>query len=786
MPIIWASIVFTIGILIADSLSWNTLTWSVFGLCFSLVVGFWLWLSGKRNPDSLPISIRGLILGLVLAFFSGAVRYRISLPDFDDPAYISNFTGRSVPVNITGVVVGFPDQRDQIVNLRIRAESIQGKKGEPPLALKGLLLAKAAVETRVEFGDRLLVTGFLKVPPEDEDFNYLEYLKRKGIYVYIPQAEVRVVESGQGSVVLQAIYTIKSRALDLIYQLWPDPEASLLAGILLGVESGISEQVQKAFRETGTTHIIAISGFNITIVAGFFSRFFSRFMNPQKGAVAALFGISLYTILVGADAAVVRAAVMGGLAIFAQQIGRRQHGLNAAALASLGMMLVNPHLPWDISFQLSLSATLGLILYADPLADWFLGLTSRYIPLDLAQKITQPVSEFVLFTFAAQLTTLPVMIYHFHAFSISTFLANPAILPVQPPIMVLGGLALILALIWFPLGRLAAPLVYPFVLYTIRAVEWFSRLPIRTISLGDVDIIWIIVFYATLILMTFFYPLVIQLQRFITPALAAAGLSLSILLVWRMVFSAPDGNLHLYLLDVGTGSGIYLESPSGYRILINGGPSTKLLSDHLGRKLPPFNRKLDLLVVASPQALDLDALTGNLPRFKPERVIWIGNPSLCWEAENLRSVIDENRISISRGESGQSLLFPDDLKIEIVSQSPRGGTLLIELENFRALLPFGMTNEIRSQFHEGRDIGKLSVLLLADNGFQTSNPSVWIDNLHPQLALLSVGIKNSQGLPNRGLLDRLEGYSLLRTDQHGTIHLSTDGEKLWIRVERLE
>jgi len=170
----------------------------------------------------------------------------------------------------------------------------------------------------------------------------------------------------------------------------------------------------------------------------------------------------------------------------------------------------------------------------------------------------------------------------------------------------------------------------------------------------------------------------------------------------------------------------------------------------------------------------------------PEKVIWIGDPSLSWEAENLRSLLDENRTPLGFGEEGQTLIFSDGLRIEILSESPRGGTLLVEYDDFRAVLPFGITNEIRSGLGEGRDTGKVSVLLLADNGYQSSNPSRWIENLNPQLIILNVGIKDSQGLPNRGLIDRLAGYSLLRTDQHGTIHLSTNGEKLWIRVERMD
>lgn len=311
MPVIWITISFTAGLIAADHLAWSTMIWIVSGAGVSLFSGITLRISRKKISDHTSLSW-GLCLAVITAFFIGAIRYRISLPDYQDPAYISNFTGQSVPAQITGIVVDYPDQRDQIVNLRVRAESMQGRKGEPPITLTGSFLAKAPVETRISYGDRILVVGFLKVPPEDEDFNYREYLFRQGIDVYMTRAEVVVLEAGQGSKFLGVIYGLKTRALNTLYRLWPDPEASLLAGILLGIESGISDQVQKAFRETGTTHIIAISGFNITIVAGFFSRFFSRIMNPRRGAAAALIGISIYTILVGADAAVVRAAVMGG------------------------------------------------------------------------------------------------------------------------------------------------------------------------------------------------------------------------------------------------------------------------------------------------------------------------------------------------------------------------------------------------------------------------------------------------------------------------------------------
>ena len=190
-----------------------------------------------------------------------------------------------------GLVVDYPDRRDQIQNLKVKVESVSQVGEDQPQPAYGYLLAKVPVEEKISYGDKVCLTGYLDLPPEDGDFNYRSYLEKKDIFAFLPKAEVVIVERGQGSFLLRAIYALKDNALQRIYVLWPDPEASLLAGILLGVESGISDRVQKAFRDTGTTHIIAISGFNITIVAGMFSRLFSRLLNRRQAALAAMLGI---------------------------------------------------------------------------------------------------------------------------------------------------------------------------------------------------------------------------------------------------------------------------------------------------------------------------------------------------------------------------------------------------------------------------------------------------------------------------------------------------------------
>src|SRR6185369_8160958 len=276
--------------------------------------------------------------------------------------------------------------------------------GDQELSVHGLILVRVPNNQTYQYGDILRLRGKLKTPPENEDFSYRDYLAAQDIHSYMTNGEVTILPDKGGNPVVAALYTFKQRSLDNIYRMFPDPESSLLAGILLGVDTGLTDKLQQAFKNTGTAHIIAISGFNISIIAGIFVTFFSKFLGPRRGALLAILGIVFYTLLVGADAAVVRAAIMGSLALFARQVGRRQFALNTLLAVALLMCLWNPLYIWDVGFQLSFFATLGLILYADPFSQFANRIIAKYFPASAAEKSAELFSEFVLLTLAAQVT----------------------------------------------------------------------------------------------------------------------------------------------------------------------------------------------------------------------------------------------------------------------------------------------------------------------------------------------------------------------------------------------
>ena len=785
LPFFWLSLSFLAGIIFARQVSLRYDIWIILAGIFLLFA-----LRPRKLAEFLHLSTRTyliIVLSLV-SFCLGGLRYQLSLPKID-AFHIAWYNDRDYDLLVTGTLDEPPDYRDTYTNLRLKVEAVDTGSGDLPV--KGLLLARVFPNETYQYGERVRLRGKLVTPPENEEFSYREYLAGQGIHAYMSRTEVTRLPGEGGNPFRKAIYALKDKALENIYQIFPDPEASLMAGILLGVDTGLPADLQQAFKDTGTAHIIAISGFNIAIIAGIFFALFSRVFGQLRGSIVAILGIALYTLLVGADAAVVRAAIMGGISLTVRQLGRRNDGLNALMLSAALMAIFNANIPWDVGFQLSFFATLGLILYAESFQNWAVRVISRYTTPGAAQKVAAPISEYFLLTLAAQLTTLPIMAYHFKRISLISLIANPFVLPVQPAVMIVGGIAIILSLIWLPLGAVAAFAAWPFAAYTIRLVELFSVLPNGVIILGDFSLWLVILFYAALLTWTLARHRVRQLFYGEQPNLPAIpGIAIAtvmtvlVMVTWRAVFTVPDGNLHLTFLDVGSADAVLIKTPAGRHILVNGGPSASLLSDGLGRRLPPLNRRLDWLIIASTQENQLSGLPRVVERIPPSKVLWTGNVEASFSARDLDEWFIEKSIPVTRAESDSELDLGEGAILHVLNVNSRGAVLLLEWKEFRALLPVGINFSIQEELKYGEDIKTTSLLLIADSGYAPINPPKWIANLNPQLIILNVAAGDPDGLPHEGTLEAIKDYPLLRTDYNGWIEVTTDGTEMWVQAEK--
>jgi len=778
MALFWSAIPWMAGILLAKV---TTLTlWQWLFLAALSFSGVWL----ARQPH-----LRLVHLGVLLLCLGAT---RLSLNQRIIPAqHIAHLNDDEDPLILYGIICADPQRRASSVRAELCVQRARLSNETISHNAEGRVLLYTHRETDLSYGDRVRTFGHLSTPPSFETFSYADYLARQDIYSLMGNASVTVLDSGHGHCLLRSLYQLRRSSHQVLLAILPDPEASLLSGILLGVEVGIPLAVQEAFNQTGTTHIIAISGFNITIIAGFVITAFGRLFGRTRGMLAACLVILLYTLLVGADAAVVRAAIMGLLTLYARLLGRRTYAFASLAASVYIMTLIDPYLLWDAGFQLSFAATLGLILYADPLTDHFIRVGSRWLGEKGAQRAAGPVGDYILMTFAAQLTTLPLTMMLFQRFSLSSFFVNPLILPVQPAIMMGGGAALLGGLAWNPLGKILAAPVWILLAYTIRIVEWCARLPFGSFPTSPNAAHLALLYYVLLLGTTCYLRLPPEkrpLQVFVERCRSAitipvwsllAGLSMATAFVWRTAAARPDGLLHITVFPAGNGDMALITTPDGRSLLIDGGPSTVDLADALGRRLPPWNRELDAVILAGTRPEQLQGLVDITERFQIHQVL---HPTRMWgnlskalleefQQEGIPVHTLDEELCIQRG----------SFLIEIVSSGQHGAAVLLSYDAFQLLMLPGITPGEAETLSGIPRLADMTAVLLADSGYDATNPDCLLEHLHPHIAIISTQAAASNSPFHTG--SAALGPNGLRTDELGWIELITDGQRLWVLTE---
>jgi hypothetical protein len=173
-----------------------------------------------------------------------------------------------------------------------------------------------------------------------------------------------------------------------------------------------------------------------------------------------------------------------------------------------------------------------------------------------------------------------------------------------------------------------------------------------------------------------------------------------------------------------------------------------------------------------------------IERYPPDAVLWSGNTQASFSSGVLNEYLAVSDINVLNAEPEQLLELGDGATLRVLTTGPRGAVLLVEWDNFRALLPIGMSFEALDELRSGAEVGPISLLSLADSGYSASNPPEWLATLNPELVLLSVSAADENGMPDREVLESVKDYQLLRTDQNGWVEITTDGERMWVNVER--
>jgi len=684
MPFFWLACA---GICGALGASWLKFPWQWWAVLLGLSGLGVLWqairASRLQPRKEMPLSAAAFAFCLI------ALLYQLSLPA-NTAEYIGYYVGKG-EVEAQGVVSEPPEDWEGGQELVVRVQSVKPLSADVATAdqgsARGKILLRTSPGSAYAYGDLLAIRGELTQAGESAAFSYKNYLFHRGITALSQYARVQLLAREQGSPISSAIFRLRERSYLVARQIFPEPESALLRGILLGDESGISAELERAYALTGTAHIIAISGFNMAILAALVTKLFTRKLGVWRGGALSILTLSVYTIFVGAGPSVVRAALMGIMGILGASINRRGSGLNSLGFTVFLMLLFNPHLPWDIGFQLSAAATSGLILFSAPLQARLERKMETRIGLNAAHYLGNLIGEYLLTTLAAQTFTLPLIVFHFQEVSPLFLIANPLVLPAQPLVMGLGMLALGGGLLAQSLGKALGWLAWLPAAYTNRVVLWLAGIYPGAWRFPPFSFFWVLAAWA--LLLSLMLPKKANPTKALArpAALGIIGASMAVL-VWTAVAHAPDKQLHARVFNSPEQPVLLLRGASGRYLLVGGSLPAASLAEQLGNALPPFQREIDALVIPVCGRDAVQGLYGINESVRIEVVYWACDPDRLQTTRRLYASFQTSGILQRRLQPDDALLFGDGALVSFELGADSLSSLRVQSGLYSALIQY--------------------------------------------------------------------------------------------------
>jgi competence protein ComEC len=608
-PAFSALILFTIGILIGSFFNFPTLLlFSILILSLFFCILFLL----RRDEKGANIFI---ILSLIL---TGSFRYELLTKDFP-PNHISNFINLNQPVTIIGKIEDEPDVREDKTFLTVETKSISLNNKIIP-TLGQIILKIKESNGGFEYADKIKFTGYLNEPTSRRNpgaFDYKKYLNRKRIYgmVSLSKADkIEIIEKKPGNLFLsKIIIPLRKWILGVFDKTVSGNQKALLSGFLLGQTRDIPKNIYNMFRDTGTVHLLAVSGSNVGLVI-LIIFYFLRLVRVPKipSTFITLFSIFIFANLVNNEPPVVRAGIMASVALLGVLLYKDLEMRNLVSFAALIILFFYPPFLFDVSFQLSFACVFGLVLIVPKLTP----MVSKYVDRshkNLWKWIIYP----SLVSLSVEITVIPLLAYYFNLIPLVTIVANLLVVPLAGLSVMLSCITLFSALFSHFLANIFSASNWLCLDLTLRLTNFFSALPIAKLRMPSPSIFSILLYYLFVWLLL---SSIAQKRKVIVFSVLLLGN----IYAWQGPLRGEKHLLRLTFLDVGEGNSTVIQLPDGQTFLINSGEKWKNFDSGEYVVLPFFNKngitKIDKFILTDDDSTNINSAKSVAEDVKIEQI----------------------------------------------------------------------------------------------------------------------------------------------------------------------
>ncbi len=416
-----------------------------------------------------------IIISILISI--ACVRFFFFIPE---PPNYDKAIGREV--TLEGEVIDDPDIRlnNQHLNIKLKDKDVT-------------IMTIVSRSENVSYGDEVVVEGVLEEPENfitqsGKEFNYKRYLANQDIYFVIKNANLKIISNGNGNKIKSFLYKLRGYFIKNINSIIPMPESDLANGLILGARGGFDNDMKNEFISTGTIHIVALSGYNVSIVAEGVMKTFSLIFSQIISIIFGMIIILLFIIMTGASATAVRAGIMATIMLLGRMTGRNYMAGRALIIAGLLMIAYDPRVLIDMSFQLSFIATGGVLFLTPKVMHWF-----KFLPMRFG------IREMMATTIAATIAVLPILLYLTGVLSLVSIPANILILLFIPTVMlfifITGVFGFVSPLLSIPFGFIS----YLILLYILSVIHFLGSLSFASVTIQSFPLLLTILLYIFLL-----------------------------------------------------------------------------------------------------------------------------------------------------------------------------------------------------------------------------------------------------------------------------------------------